>query len=162
MNKMTLEMTTDPAKSIPAFYTGQSIFLTGATGFLGKVLIEKVLRSCPDVREIFLLMRPRKGLSINERLEKILKLPLFEKLHEERPSNFKKLVPISGDASEKELGISATDRQMLIERTTIIIHIAGNVKFNNTLKYAILTNTRSTRNICILAQSMKNLIALVH
>ena len=69
-------MTTDPAKSIPAFYAGQSIFLTGATGFLGKVFIEKVLRSCPDVREIFLLMRPKKGLSVNKRLEKILNLPV--------------------------------------------------------------------------------------
>lgn len=66
----------DTSKSIPAFYAGQSIFLTGATGFLGKVFIEKVLRSCPDVREIFLLMRPKKGLDINQRLEKILNLPV--------------------------------------------------------------------------------------
>jgi len=70
------KMTVDPSKSIPAFYAGQSILLTGGTGFLGKVFIEKVLRSCPDVREIFLLMRPKKGLSIKERLSKILNLPV--------------------------------------------------------------------------------------
>lgn len=69
-------MTIDPAKSIPAFYAGQSVLLTGPTGFLGKVFIEKVLRSCPDVREIFLLMRPKKGLSIDQRLEKMLNLPV--------------------------------------------------------------------------------------
>lgn len=69
-------MINDPTKSIPAFYAGQSIFLTGATGFLGKVFIEKILRSCPDVRHIFLLMRPKKGLSIDERLEEILNLPV--------------------------------------------------------------------------------------
>ncbi|XP_018304301.1 fatty acyl-CoA reductase 1-like [Mycetomoellerius zeteki] len=155
-------MTVDPTKSIPAFYNGQSILLTGATGFLGKVFIEKILRSCPDVREIFVLMRPKKGLSINERLEKILNLPLFEKLREERPSNFKKLIPISGDISEKGLGLSATDNQMLVERVTIIIHAAANVRFNNSLKYAIYANTRATRDICILAQSMKNLNALVY
>ncbi|XP_071561646.1 uncharacterized protein [Temnothorax nylanderi] len=155
-------MTTDPAKSIPAFYAGQSILLTGATGFLGKVFIEKVLRSCPVVREIFLLMRPKKGLSVNERLEKILNLPLFDKLREERPSNFEKLVPISGDVSEKGLGLSAADRQMLIERVTIIIHGAASVRFNDTLKYAIFINTRATRDICILAQSMKNIKALVY
>lgn len=66
----------DPVKSIPIFYAGQSIFLTGATGFLGKVYIEKILRSCPDVREIFLLMRSRKGLSPNERLKKMLNSPV--------------------------------------------------------------------------------------
>ena len=69
-------MTVDPAKSIPAFYAGQSIFLTGATGFLGKVFIEKVLRSCPDVREIFLLIRPKKGFNIKERLKEILNSPV--------------------------------------------------------------------------------------
>lgn len=57
---------------IPAFYAGRSIFITGATGFLGKVLIEKLLRSCPDVTEIFILIRPKKGLSVNDRLKKML------------------------------------------------------------------------------------------
>ncbi|XP_011684766.1 PREDICTED: fatty acyl-CoA reductase 1-like [Wasmannia auropunctata] len=155
-------MTIDPVKSIPAFYAGQSILLTGATGFLGKTFIEKVLRSCPDVREIFLLMRPKKGLDLNERLEKMLKLPLYEKLCNEQPSAFEKLIPISGDIREKELGLSAADRQMLIERVTIIIHAAASVRFNDSLKCAIFANTRATRDICILAQSMKNLIDLVY
>ncbi|KAL0103264.1 hypothetical protein PUN28_017514 [Cardiocondyla obscurior] len=151
-------MTINPEKSIPAFYAGQSILLTGATGFLGKVFVEKVLRSCPDVSEIFMLMRPRKGLSVNQRLENSLDLPLYEKLRNERPESFKKLIPISGDAKEKGLGLSASDRQMLIERVTIVVHGAASVRFNNSLQFAIFTNTRSTRDVCILAQSMKNLI----
>lgn len=32
------------------FYKGKNVFLTGGTGFLGITLIEKLLRSCPDVR----------------------------------------------------------------------------------------------------------------
>jgi alcohol-forming fatty acyl-CoA reductase len=155
-------MVIDSAKSIPAFYAGQSIFLTGATGCLGKMYIEKILRSCPDIREIFLLIRPKGGLNVNERLEKILNLPLFERLRDERPSIFEKLIPICGNNIEKELGLSATDRKMLIERVSIIIHGAASVKFNNTLKYSIFTNLRSTRDICILAQSMKNLKVLVY
>jgi len=47
---------------------------------------------------------------------------------------------------------------MLVERVTIIIHAAASVRFNDSLKYAIFVNTRATRDICILAQSMKNLI----
>jgi len=47
---------------------------------------------------------------------------------------------------------------MLVEKVTIIIHAAASVRFNNSLKYAIFVNTRATRDICILAQSMKNLI----
>ena len=79
-------------------------------------------------------------------------------MRKEQPSNFKKLIPIVGDISQENLGLSAIDRQMLTKRVTIIIHSAANVKFNDNLKYAILTNTRSTRDICILAESMKNLI----
>lgn len=56
---------------IPAFYAGRSIFITGGTGFMGKVLIEKLLRSCPDVGKIFVLIRPKKGQSINDRLQKM-------------------------------------------------------------------------------------------
>ncbi|XP_039307350.1 fatty acyl-CoA reductase 1-like isoform X2 [Solenopsis invicta] len=155
-------MTIDPATSIPAFFAGQSIFLTGATGFLGKTFIEKILRSCPDVREIFLLIRPKKGLSVNQRLETMLKLPVFDKLHEKRPSSFEKIIPISGNTTEKVLGLADVDKQMLIERVTIIIHLAASVKFNNSLKYAIFSNTRATRDICILAQNMKSIIALVY
>ncbi|KAG5330621.1 FACR1 reductase, partial [Acromyrmex charruanus] len=155
-------MTVDSSKTIPAFYAGQSIFLTGATGFLGKMFIEKILRSCPDVREIFLLIRSKKELTVNERFEKLLKLPLYDKLREEHFSSFEKIVPISGDVSEKGLGLSATDRQMLVERVTIIIHAAASVRFNNSLAYIICTNVRATRDICILAQSMKNLKALVY
>ncbi|XP_070154810.1 fatty acyl-CoA reductase 1-like [Polyergus mexicanus] len=156
---MTMDKNTiDTVKSIPSFYAEQSIFLTK---FLGKVLIEKILRSCPDIREIFILTRSKKELSLNERLE-MLNLPLYDKLREKQPSNFKKLIVVSGDTSQKNLGLSAVDRQMLTERVTIIIHNAANVKFNDSLKYAILTNTRSTRDICILAESMKNLKALVY
>jgi FlaA1/EpsC-like NDP-sugar epimerase len=31
------------------FYKGKTVLLTGCTGFLGKIILEKFLRSCPDV-----------------------------------------------------------------------------------------------------------------
>lgn len=71
-------VTADWSKSVPAFYAGQSIFFTGSTGFLGKVFIEKTLRSCPDIRQIFLLIRPKKESDINKRLEEIISLPVSE------------------------------------------------------------------------------------
>ena len=37
----------------------ETVAVTGATGFLGKALVEKVLRSIPDVRRIYLLIRPK-------------------------------------------------------------------------------------------------------
>lgn len=57
--------------SVPEFYADRGIFITGATGFLGKVLLEKLLRSCPDIKGLYLLIRPKKGKEIQERLEEI-------------------------------------------------------------------------------------------
>ncbi|KAK1136442.1 hypothetical protein K0M31_000994 [Melipona bicolor] len=148
--------------SIAAFYAGRSIFVTGGTGFLGKVLIEKLLRSCPDVGEIFMLIRPKGRLSIDERLKKMLDLPLFDRLREERPSNLKKLIPVYGDVSIEGLDLRPDERQIIIERVSVIFHVAANVRFIEDLKKDILLNVRSTRDVCILAGAMKNLVALMH
>jgi len=37
--------------------------LTGATGFVGKVVLEKILRSLSDFNCIYLMVRAKKGLS---------------------------------------------------------------------------------------------------
>ncbi|KAL6443249.1 hypothetical protein ACFW04_002874 [Cataglyphis niger] len=147
---------------IPAFYAGRSILISGSTGFLGKVLCEKLLRSCPDVAEIFLLIRPKKGLSVNERLEKMLNNKLFDVLRSEQPSAFNKLIPINADVSVEGLGLLPADREMLIEKVSVIFHVAASVRFDESLRDAIFNNTRSTRDICILAKEMKNLVVLLH
>lgn len=63
--------------SVKNFYRDRSIFITGATGFMGKVLVEKLLRSCPDIKNIYLLMRPKKGQNVQERLQELLNGPVI-------------------------------------------------------------------------------------
>lgn len=55
---------------VSEWYRGQSVFVTGATGFMGKVLVEKLLRSCPELKHIYILVRTKKGVAPEERLEK--------------------------------------------------------------------------------------------
>jgi fatty acyl-CoA reductase len=55
----------------------QNIFLTGPTGFLEKGLLEKFLQTCPDVANIFVLVRPKKGKEPSERVKNIISLPVI-------------------------------------------------------------------------------------
>ena len=52
-------------------------FMTGATGFLGKVLLQELLRACPEVGNIFVLLRPKKGKEPTERVKNIISLPVI-------------------------------------------------------------------------------------
>jgi fatty acyl-CoA reductase len=59
--------------SIQDFYVGRSIFITGATGFMGKVLVEKILRSCPGIDRVYLLIRPKTDKDVRFRLQEMIK-----------------------------------------------------------------------------------------
>lgn len=60
--------------SVQDFYKGRNVLITGGTGFMGKVLIEKLLYSVPDIGKVYVLMRPKRGKSVAQRLEDIQRL----------------------------------------------------------------------------------------
>lgn len=62
--------------SVQQFYAGKTVFITGGSGFMGKVLIEKLLYACSDVRELIILMRPKRGKTAAQRVEDFAKLPV--------------------------------------------------------------------------------------
>lgn len=70
---LCLQMESLSASSpVSDFYRGRSVLITGSTGFMGKVLVEKLLRCCPDVSTLYLLMRPRRGVDARHRLDDLL------------------------------------------------------------------------------------------
>ena len=62
--------------SVQRFYKDKTIFITGGSGFMGKVLIEKLLYSCSEVKELIVLMRPKRGKTVNQRRDDFAKLPV--------------------------------------------------------------------------------------
>ena len=60
------------SSEIIKYYQNKSIFITGATGFLGKVLIEKLLRSCYGLKKIYVLVRHKKGNTPQQRLNELV------------------------------------------------------------------------------------------
>ncbi|ETN87152.1 hypothetical protein NECAME_00011, partial [Necator americanus] len=143
-------------------YSERCILLTGSTGFLGKVLVEKILWSIPNVGRIFLLIRPARGMSPKERLEKVLQDPLFNRIRDNKPHMLSKLVPVSGDLMEDNLGLNQHDMQNICDEVSIVIHSAATVKFDEQLKDAVEMNVVGTTRLVALCHKMKNLVALVH
>ncbi|KXJ70568.1 hypothetical protein RP20_CCG023141 [Aedes albopictus] len=159
---LPVEENYDPNKpTIKEFYKGRDIFITGGTGFMGKVLIEKLLRSCNGVNRIFLLLREKKSKTMEDRLREIQELALFEVLRKQDPDALSKMTPIKGDVSQLGLGISSEDRKRMSE-VSVIFHVAANVRFDDTLKDAVILNTRGTREMIRFAETLKNLCVMMH
>src|SRR5256712_14115294 len=63
---------------------GKTILVTGSTGFLGKSIVEKCLRSIPDLARINLAIRSSARRPASERLAReVLSSPAFKRLKEE-------------------------------------------------------------------------------
>lgn len=43
---------------------------------MGKVLVEKLLYSCSDVKELIILIRPKRGKTEEQRVAELSKLPV--------------------------------------------------------------------------------------
>jgi FlaA1/EpsC-like NDP-sugar epimerase len=46
---------------IEKFYSGKTVLVTGVTGFVGKALVEKLLRSCTSIKTIIVLIRKKRN-----------------------------------------------------------------------------------------------------
>ena len=129
---------------------------------MGKVLLEKLLRSCPEINRIYVLIRTKRGQSPLERLEKMLEGRLFTPLIHTAPNVLKKVVAISGDITEPNMGISCSDEDMIINDVSVIFHAAATVKFDDDLADSIKMNVKGTLSIVDLARKMDNLSSMVH
>nr|AWJ25024.1 fatty acyl-CoA reductase [Nilaparvata lugens] len=154
--------TMDTPGGLPDVFKDTSVLISGGTGFMGKVLTEKLLRSCPDIKNIYLLIREKKGKNFDQRLEEIFNDPLFSVVEKEYPKFRYKVSGIPGDIAAPGLGLSPEDREKIIQEVGIVFHGAATVRFDEKLKIAFNINIRGTREMLALAKDMKNLKAFVH
>ncbi|XP_076382452.1 fatty acyl-CoA reductase wat-like [Megalopta genalis] len=146
---------------IVEFYKGTKVLVTGGTGFLGLLIIEKLLRSCPDIVTIYMLIRQKKGKSVEERIKQYFNDTVFSRLKQEQPDFLNKIVVIEGDAAEENFGLSAQSILTLSD-TNIVIHAAAIVKFNEKLRTIVHTNVRTTKQLLLWAKTLPNLKSFVY
>ncbi|KAL1414456.1 hypothetical protein MTO96_000860 [Rhipicephalus appendiculatus] len=147
---------------VARFYQGRVIFITGGTGFIGKVLLEKLLRSCPGLKRVYLLVRSKRGENPQARLQKMLDSKMFEHLKQEHPDALKKVTALAGDLTEPNLGLSASDQATLVDSVSVVFHSGATVRFDEPLREAVRLNVLGTRRVLDLCKKMPNLSAFVH
>lgn len=144
------------------FYSQKSIFITGGTGFIGKVLIEKLLYSCSDLKQIVVLIRLKSNQSLDGRFRDLLGSPIFERIKSEKPEILNKVKPIHGDLEEKNLGLLDEDLHQLIADTNIIFNVGASVNFMDTIQQSFMSNTVSLNHLITIAKKMNYLEVLSH
>ncbi|CAD6208193.1 GSCOCG00010446001-RA-CDS [Cotesia congregata] len=147
---------------IQKFYSGKIIFVTGASGFMGKVLLEKLLYRCSDLTRIYILLRAKRGRSPEMRLDDMLKLPVFDRVRTNKPHVLSKIKVLPGDILEKNFGLSESQQNLLINEVDIIFHFAATLKLEAKLKDAIEMNAIGTAAVLELAKKIPKLKAFVH
>lgn len=73
--------------SIKQEFDGAVVFITGASGYIGSVVLEQLLRTT-NVAKVYLLLRPRRGQSIQARADALLQGALFHKVRGSKPAGF--------------------------------------------------------------------------
>jgi fatty acyl-CoA reductase len=136
----------EPQLKIKEFYEGKTIMLTGCTGFIGKVLLYKILKSIPRIGTIYLLVRRKRNQTPLLRVRAILESRAFQHLKDAMgESQFfewatKKIIPVTGDLILERLGLSNADRDIVTRNCHVIINCAASIKFNDPLQEALTIN----------------------
>ena len=129
---------------IASALAGKRIAVTGATGFLGTALVERLLRCIPDV-ELVLLIRAGRRRSPTARAQReILRNDVFDRLRDELgaeafAARCEQVTAVAGDVGQDGLGLDDDGRAELA-RCDIVIHSAATVSFDSPLDLAVEVN----------------------
>ncbi|KAI3899571.1 hypothetical protein MKW98_008359 [Papaver atlanticum] len=156
--------------SIVEFLENKSILVTGSTGFLGKVFVEKLLRVQPNLRHLFLLLRDPDPESAKERLHtEITSKELFRVLKTTYGAKFntfisEKVTAIAGDIALKNFGLGEDSDLLnnLIKDVDIVARFAATTKFIERYDVALEVNTLGAKNVLDFAKKCAKLEMLAH
>lgn len=140
---------------------GARVFVTGCTGFVGKVVLEELMRRREElgIERVYLLIRPRRRKSADERFDHyVAPSKCFSRLE---PGWRKYCQPVAGDILHDDLGISPEDRALLHGDLTHIIHCAASVRFDLPIAEASSINISGALRILDFAKGCATLQRLV-
>ncbi|KAM3198480.1 hypothetical protein ACQJBY_073554 [Aegilops geniculata] len=156
------------ADSVVEYFRGKSILITGSTGFLGKVLVEKILRVQPDVKKLFLLIRDSDVESAMLRIQnEIIGREIFQVLKEKHGVGFhhfvkEKIFPLVGDIMHEDFGLDTSKLREVSKEIDIIVNGAATTKFSERYDVAFYVNVLGAKHVGVFARKCTKLKMLLH
>jgi long-chain acyl-CoA synthetase len=127
--------------------TGETVLLTGATGFLGMEVLARLLER--DGVEVICLVRAPSAEAAQGRLKDV-----YARLYDEPPPAVSRVSAIAGDISVEGLGLDVGERDELLARVTSIVHCAALISFDLPLETARQTNSAGAVRMLALARAI--------
>jgi len=123
---------------------GRRFFITGATGFLGTALVERILRSVPDSQVVLLIRPGRRATPMQRATKEILKNDCFDRLRAELGDDFDesmaaRVTAVAGDVATDGLGLDNPGLEAM-STCDVVIHSAASVSFDSPLDAAVEVN----------------------
>ena len=119
---------------------GSEILLTGATGFLGKVVLHELLRrrEALGVERVHVLIRTNGSGTVDNRFDTdIAASPCFSDL---TPNWRDRIEVVACDLSLPGAGLESEKRELLANRVTHVINCAASVQFDLPIQDAATSN----------------------
>lgn len=138
--------------------SGKHVLITGTTGFVGKVLLETIMRTLPDIGGVHLLIRGnRKFPNARDRfVNEIACSSVFERMKIERGDEFEQFCDekvhfVTGEVTTPFFGLPRGKFEALAHHLDAIVNCAASVNFREELDKALDINALCLRHITALA-----------
>ncbi|CAH9138118.1 unnamed protein product [Cuscuta epithymum] len=152
-----------------SFLEDRAILVTGATGFLAKIFVEKILRLQPNVKTLFLLLRAEDTMAAVQRFNtEVLGKDLFKVVMEKYGEKWDGLISdrvnvVAGDITCENLGVkdsSLLDR--LWREVDVVVNMAATTDFDDRYDVSLKINTMGPKHVLDFARKCQNLRVLLH
>ena len=157
LNAMTVP---DAIRGIAAPTAPARVLLTGATGFLGKVVLAQLVaeREALGIERIRLLVRKKRGALPRARFATdIATSPCFAGF----PAGWVDVVDVTPcELANDGCELDPADRAAIEAETTHIVHCAASVEFDLPIEKAAAANIASALNVLELARGVRGLVAM--
>ncbi|KAF3455096.1 hypothetical protein FNV43_RR05544 [Rhamnella rubrinervis] len=151
------------------FLENKTILITGGTGFLAKIFVEKILRVQPNVKKLYLLFRASDKQKAKQRMQnEVIEKEVFRVVREKWGANFdslikEKVVAVPGDIKYENLGVQDFNlREEMFRSIDVIVNSAATTDFYDRYDVSLDINTLGVVHVLNFAKQCVKLKMLLH